>query len=89
MDPVVLNDEELNEYKGLVLKVIKEMNPKYSIHDFRIIKGPSHTNLVFDLLLPVDDNREHSDIRKELNEKVRAINPNLNLSIKIEHGFIA
>lgn len=89
MDPVVLNDEELNKYKKLVLKVIKEMNPKYSIHDFRIVKGPSHTNLVFDLLLPVDDDREHSDIRKELNEKVRAVNPNLNLSIKIEHGFIA
>lgn len=89
MDPVVLNDEELNKYKDLVLKIIKEMNPKYSIHDFRIVKGPSHTNLVFDLLLPVDDDREHSDIRKELNEKVRAINPNLNLSIKIEHGFIA
>ena len=89
MDPVVLNDEELNKYRDLVLKVIKEMNPKYSIHDFRIVKGPSHTNLVFDLLLPVDDDREHSDIRKELNEKVRAVNPNLNLSIKIEHGFIA
>lgn len=89
MDPVVLNDEELNKYKDLVLKIIKEMNPKYSIHDFRIVKGPSHTNLVFDLLLPVDDDREHSDIRKELNEKVRAVNPNLNLSIKIEHGFIA
>lgn len=89
MDPVVLNDEELNKYKDLVLKVIKEMNPKYSIHDFRIVKGPSHTNLVFDLLLPVDDDREHSLIRSELNEKVRAINPNLNLSIKIEHGFIA
>ena len=89
MDPVVLNDEELNKYKDLVLKVIKEMNPEYSIHDFRIVKGPSHTNLVFDLLLPVDDDREHSEIRKELNEKVRAINPNLNLSIKIEHGFIA
>ena len=65
------------------------MNPKYSIHDFRIVKGPSHTNLVFDLLLPVDDDREHSLIRSELNEKVRAINPNLNLSIKIEHSFIA
>ena len=89
MDPVVLNDEELNKYKDLVLKIIKEMNPKYSIHDFRIVKGPSHTNLVFDLLLPVDDDRQHSDIRKELNEKVRAVNPNLNLSIKIEHGFIA
>ena len=46
MDPVVLNDEELNKYKNLVLKVIKEMNPKYSIHDFRIVKGTSHTNLV-------------------------------------------
>ena len=88
MDPVILNDPELNNYKQMIIDVVKEINPTYSIHDFRIIKGPTHTNLVFDLLLPIDEKSEHGLIRKQLNEKVRAINPNLNLSVKIEHGFI-
>lgn len=88
MDPVVLNDPELNNYKQMIIKLVKEINPTYSIHDFRMIKGPTHTNLVFDLLLPIDEKREHMSIRKELNEKLREINPKLNLSVKIEHGFI-
>ena len=88
MDPVILNDPELNNYKQMIIDVVKEINPTYSIHDFRIIKGPTHTNLVFDLLLPIDEKREHMSIRKELNEKLREINPKLNLSVKIEHGFI-
>ena len=88
MDPVVLNDPELNNYKQMIIKIVKEINPAYSIHDFRMVKGTTHTNLVFDLLLPIDEKREHGIIRKQLNEKVRAINPNLNLSVKIEHGFI-
>ncbi len=88
MDPVVLNDPELNNYKQMIIKLVKEINPAYSIHDFRMVKGTTHTNLVFDLLLPIDEKREHGLIRKQLNEKVRAINPNLNLSVKIEHGFI-
>ncbi len=88
MDPVVLNDPELDNYKQMITNIVKDLNPTYSIHDFRIVKGTTHTNLVFDLLLPIDEKREHAAIRKELNEKVREINPNLNLSVKIEHGFI-
>lgn len=88
MDPVILNDPELNKYKQMILDVVKDIDSNYSIHDFRIIKGTTHTNLVFDLLLPTSETKDHGLIRKELNEKVRAINPNLNLSVKIEHGFI-
>ena len=89
MDPIVLNDKELNKYKEMILKIVKDINPLYSIHDFRIIKGPSHVNLVFDLLLPVNDDTDHSKLRKEVNDKVRALNPCLNLSMKIEHAFIS
>ncbi len=88
MDPVILNDPELNKYKQMILDIVKDIDSNYSIHDFRIIKGTTHTNLVFDLLLPTSETKDHGLIRKELNEKVRAINPNLNLSVKIEHGFI-
>ncbi len=88
MDPVVLNDPELDNYKQMITNIVKDLNPTYSIHDFRIVKGTTHTNLVFDLLLPIDEKREHAAIRKDLNERVREINPNLNLSVKIEHGFI-
>ncbi len=88
MDPIVLNDPILNTYKEMVIKCIKEIDEAYSIHDFRIVKGPTHTNLVFDLLVPVSDTKDHGEIRKEINKKIKDIAPNLNISMKIEHGFI-
>ncbi len=88
MDPIVLNDPILNTYKELVIKCVKDINPDYSIHDFRIVKGPTHTNLVFDLLVPVSDTTDHSQIRNAINKKIRDNAPNLNISMKIEHGFI-
>lgn len=88
MDPLTLNDPVLNTYREMVLKCVKDINKDYSIHDFRIVKGPTHTNLVFDLLVPVSDSSDHALIRKEINKKIRDIAPNLNISMKIEHGFI-
>lgn len=88
MDPLTLNDPVLNTYREMILKAVKDINADYSIHDFRIVKGPTHTNLVFDLLVPVSDDKDHALIRKEINKKIRDIAPNLNISMKIEHGFI-
>ena len=52
MDPVLNDDQETSEYKTLVLDVLKNIDPVLSLHDFRIVKGPTHTNLIFDLVKP-------------------------------------
>lgn len=52
LDPVVTNDEETNEIKSTVLEIIKDINPDLTMHDFRMVKGNTHSNLIFDVVLP-------------------------------------
>ncbi len=53
-DPILYGDEETDEYKAKVKQTLAVLNQKISIHDFRIVKGPTHVNLVFDVLVPYD-----------------------------------
>lgn len=88
MDPVDSNDSLTNELKEMVLKIVKEINPEYSIHDFRVITGPTHTNLIFDVLLPVSDQIDHKLLKKEINEKIKAVNSSFFTVMQIEHSFV-
>lgn len=88
MDPVVTNDPYLVEYRELIRDIVKEMDPRNSIHDFRIVTGPTHTNCVFDLVLPAETTIDHEEIRKELIERVKKKNNKLVIVCKIEHSFV-
>ena len=48
MDPVILDDEELNNYKRIVINLLKELHPEVSTHDFRLVKGKDCKRLFFD-----------------------------------------
>ena len=54
MDPIVTNDETVNELRSFTSCTVKEICPEASIHDFRTVVGQTHTNLIFDLVLPFD-----------------------------------
>lgn len=74
MDPVVINDPFQNELKQKVIDIIKEFNFPCSIHDFRIVKGETHTNLVFDILVPMNEKLTDSQIKKLIVEKIQNLN---------------
>ena len=52
MDPVAVDDEETIHLKKIVLEIVKGIDKALSIHDFRMTKGKSHINLIFDLVVP-------------------------------------
>lgn len=52
MDPIDTDDEETNEMREYVKKMIQTIDSKLSIHDFRMVRGNTHTNLIFDCLVP-------------------------------------
>lgn len=87
MDPVVLNDKELDYYKSITNDVLKKVNAEYSFHDFRMVKGPSHTNLIFDLVVPFDKSKSSSDIIKTVTQEFRKKDKKINLVITVEHSF--
>ena len=67
-DPVVTNDAEQNEMRRIVGEVVRALNPAFSIHDFRIVRGSAQSKLVFDLAVPY----QMMDKRKEIKEQIDA-----------------
>lgn len=67
-DPVVQNDAEQNEMRRTVGEIIRELNPAFSIHDFRIVRGSAQSKLVFDLGVPYS----MIEKKKEIKERIDA-----------------
>lgn len=89
MDPVDYKNKEVNILKNKVKKIVKNMDERYNIHDFRVVKGPTHTNLIFDCLLPADDKTEHKEIIDKIQTEVNKIDKNTYYCvIQVEHSFV-
>lgn len=88
MDPIDTEDERVKELKEVVKKIVKDIDEAYDIHDFRIVSGPTHTNLIFDVLLPSDDTTDHETIRKEIEKRVNAYDPSYYCVMEIEHSYV-
>ena len=69
-DPVITDDEELNRMRSSVDKVLKSIDPRISIHDFRMVRGDTHTNLIFDMILPYDLDDQRQQIKRQLDAAI-------------------
>ncbi|MBR6780330.1 MAG: cation transporter [Clostridia bacterium] len=67
-DPVVTDDEELSELRDTVLQLLQTQDARISVHDFRMVRGEGHTNLIFDIVLPADLMPNKKQIKKQLDE---------------------
>jgi len=88
MDPVDINDTLTNELREKTKHLIADIDPVYTIHDFRIVSGPSHTNLIFDVLLPSEDRRDESELKALITRKVKEWNENYFVVVNIDHSYI-
>lgn len=74
MDPVAVNDPEVKELKHQVADLVKEVLDAITIHDFRVVKGDTHTNLIFDMVVPFSckcTDREMADmVADKIKEKL-------------------
>ena len=66
MDPVKVNDLETELYRAKVVEAIHQIDPKWGFHDFRIVSGPTHVNLVFDLVIPFEEKYTQEEIEEML-----------------------
>jgi hypothetical protein len=66
MDPIAVGDPETDELKEEVKTLLLGLSPDLAFHDFRIVKGPTHTNIIFDVLLPYSETINEETIMKAL-----------------------
>ena len=69
-DPVVTDDPELNRLHSATDRLLHDMDPRLKTHDFRMVKGSGHTNLIFDVALPADLRGREKEIRTMLEAKL-------------------
>ena len=88
MDPIDTKDELVNSLKEKTKQIVRSVNKDYSIHDFRIVRGNTHTNLVFDVLIPAQDQIDHEVLKKMISDKVAELDSSYRCVIQIDHSFV-
>lgn len=69
-DPVLPNDEEWNKMRQLTQQIVREIEPRLSVHDFRLVRGANHTRLTFDLAVPYDMTERRQEIKEKINAEL-------------------
>jgi len=87
MDPLVTNDEKITELKNLVRDTIKEqIYESISIHDFRAVVGVTHTNLIFDIVLPYEIKESPEKVVQRISDAVNAKRNDCFCVITVDRG---
>jgi cation diffusion facilitator family transporter len=90
MDPVEVNDVKVLEKKQLVIDIITNLEPKASIHDFRVINGERQINLIFDLVIPYSYKKTESQkLMNQIMEEVKNLDERYHCIINMENSFVA
>lgn len=87
-DPLVVNNERVEELRQMTEKIVKGISPDLSIHDFRVVDGPMHTNLIFDVVIPYVFSQSANDVISEITLKISEVNSSYFTVIKAEHSFV-
>lgn len=87
MDPIETDNEVTNSYRMSVAKIVKSIHTDVTIHDFRMVPGVTHTNLIFDAVVPFAVKDDDRKLKKEISALVSENLPNCNAVVQIDRPF--
>lgn len=87
MDPVI-NDERTYDLKNAVAEIVKDICAESTIHDFRIVDGPTHTNLIFDVVLPRKSEYSEQDFKNIVDSTVKQMDERYFTVINIDRDYV-
>ena len=88
MDPVSTNDPETLSLKAEVKAYLDQIDPKLSMHDFRIVKGLTHTNLIFDIVVPYDYPVSDQDVVDSVTKRIQMNHPDFYAVIDVDKAVV-
>ena len=86
-DPIETDNKLVEDNKKFIIDVINNIDEKLTIHDFRLVTGPTHTNLIFDVVLPYTVKINENDIKQTICQKVKEIKPEYNCVITVDRDY--
>ena len=87
MDPVVLGNEKVDKLKEIVTTKIKEFDSELQIHDFRIVEGTTHTNILFDCVVPYEKNYTEEEIELYLERNIKSEDETYYYVVEIDRPY--
>ncbi|MBQ8015188.1 MAG: cation transporter [Clostridia bacterium] len=87
MDPII-NDERTHDLKNTVAEIVSNICEDATIHDFRIVDGPTHTNLIFDVVLPRKSNCSEQDFKNLVDATVKQLDERYFTVINIDRNYV-
>ena len=86
-DPIETDNKLVETNKSFIIDVISKIDTKLTIHDFRLVSGPTHTNLIFDVVLPFSIKMSEDEIKQLISEKVKENKPEYNCVITVDRDY--
>lgn len=87
MDPIVVDDAHINALHEIAEQAAKSVDERLTIHDFRVVDGPTHTNLIFDVVAPRNLKLTDHEINNKICENLSKIDERYFAVITVEHAF--
>ena len=88
MDPIAVDDAVVMNLRKEVEQLVKELDDVLSIHDFRMVEGHTHTNLIFDVVVPQGYHMADKKLAEEITERIRQKWENYYAVIKVEKAYV-
>lgn len=86
MDPVVTDDAVAAETRARVAEVVKGIDERVTIHDFRMTTGPTHTNVIFDMVVPYDIRLTEREIKQRVYHMIRALDGSFYAVVEVDRA---
>lgn len=88
-DPIVTSDERVGDMRRWLSEAVKEIDGALTVHDLRMVPGPTHTNLIFDCVVPAGFAMSELDVKQAIKHLVRQKDPRYFCVITVECGYAA
>ena len=87
MDPIVIDDGITQETRKRVADLVRCIDDQISIHDFRMVVGPTHTNVIFDAVVPFGFRLSNSEVASKIQSAVRTLDGNYFAAVNVEQSY--
>ena len=88
MDPIEVNNETIRSLHDFVKDILKEVNETLSMHDFRVVVGETHTNLIFDVEVPFEIKETNEELKNKIDDKIKEHYPSYYTVITFDRSFL-
>ncbi len=89
IDPIITNDLRINSLRNMIKETLPLIDNNLSMHDFRVVDGPTRTNLIFDIVLPHESKLKDEELKEKLKEKIAEIDKRYCLVVTIDRDYVS